>query len=117
MHFLIILIIFSLPILYIIGEVKDKKLLRIIAFILLMPLCMLIAYFIGQVARLYYNANYGVITKKLIDESIVQLENGNTNHTIKCFKILSKKYRPTYESKANYKKLVEETVKKMRKNK
>lgn len=108
--FLAVLIVMTLPLLYIVGEAKRLRYLRISAFVLLLPICVFVAWAVGMLQQFNYNAWYGFASQELIAATVQQLETGNTDHVLQCLKALDEQFSPTYENRANYDNLVEVTV-------
>ncbi len=65
--------------------------------------------------QLEYNAWYGCATKGLIDETIRGIESGNSDVVLQELKRFQAEYHPTYENRARYAPLAEETTERMRK--
>lgn len=110
----VILLVLLLPVLYIAGEVKQLRYLRVGAFALLLPICVFVAWGVGMLQQLDYNAHYGGASQSLIQATLEQIEGGNIDHVIECLKELDGKYQPTYENRANYDALTKETVQRLK---
>ena len=63
-----------------------------------------------------FNANawYGTATKNLIDSTIEGIEKGKSEKVLTELRRLQQQYQPTYENRARYDVLVEETVERMK---
>lgn len=108
-----ILLVMTLPVLYIVGEVKQWRYLRVGAFVLLVPICVFVAWVVGMLQIFDYNARYGFASRDLIATTVQQLEAGNVEYVIECLKELEGEYHPTYENRANYDTLTEETIRQL----
>ncbi len=73
-----------------------------------------VSYLVGHFSRWNYNAWYGGASKQLIDTTITQIENGNTDRVINVLRRLRLDYRPTYEDRAHYDILIKEAVSQMK---
>jgi len=69
-----------------------------------------VAWIVGSLDRLDSNTWFGAATKDLIQNTIVELENGNDERVLTELRVLRSKFHPTYESRADYDKLVAEYV-------
>ena len=74
---------------------------------------MAVAYLVGELSRLNYNAWYGFATKQLVDTIVTQVEDGNIDRTMRVLQRLNLEYQPTYENRAHYDELVKEAVAQM----
>lgn len=111
---IILLIVLSIPLLYIIGEVRNWRWLRVLSMVGTIPLLILISGLLSLLTSFDYNASYGFSSKELVDEVIVQLEHDQRDHVIEVLKELSDSYQPTYENKADYDTLTAEAVEALR---
>lgn len=111
---LLIVIISVSPALYIIGEIKAKRSLRMLSFIILVPTAVITGWIVGMMAKFNYNAWYGSSTKQLIDEINIQLKIGNQEQVRAVLTELSDMYHPTYENRAHYNELADKAVQKLR---
>jgi hypothetical protein len=112
--YLFLFLLFALPIAWLVAEFKFNRTARIllgITSLIWVGIC--VAGLVGVTTTFRYNIWYGENTKSLIDESIRQLEAGNTNQVLKTFKQLQEKFQPTYENKAKYNLLVSNAVSSM----
>jgi hypothetical protein len=112
--YLLLFLIVALPIVWIVSEYNHGRLARIslgLASMILISLC--IAGLDKISYSFNYNSWYGSNTKSLIDETVRQLEAGNTNQVLKALKQLQESYQPTYENRAKYDFLVSNTVSSM----
>jgi len=112
--YLFLFLLFALPIAWLVAEFKFNRTARIllgITSLIWVGIC--VTGLVGVTTTFRYNIWYGENTKSLIDESIRQLEAGNTNQVLKTFKQLQEKFQPTYENKAKYNLLVSNAVSSM----
>jgi hypothetical protein len=72
-----------------------------------------VAYIVGHLSQLNYNAWYGSASKELVDTTITQIEDGNIDRVMSVLRRLNLDYQPTYENRAHYDKLVNEAVAQM----
>lgn len=70
-----------------------------------------VAWMVGSLERLNSNIWYGTATKDLIQNTIVELEQGNEDRVLTELQTLRSKFHPTYETRADYDKLVASYVK------
>ncbi len=108
--FVVVLLVMTLPLLDIVGEAKRLRYLRVGAVVLLLPICVFVAWAVGMLQQFNYNARYGFASQELIAVTVQQLEAGNADHVLECLKALDEQFSPTYENRANYDNLVEVTV-------
>jgi hypothetical protein len=112
--YLLLFLLFALPIAWLVAEFKFSRTTRILLGItsfIWIGFC--VAGLIGVTTTFHYNIWYGENTKNLVDESVRQLEAGNTNQVLKAFKQLQDSYQPTYENRAKYNLLVSNAVNSM----
>jgi len=72
-----------------------------------------VAYIVGHLSQLNYNAWYGGASKELVDTTITQIEDGNIDRVMSVLRRLNLDYQPTYENRAHYNELVYEAVAQM----
>jgi len=73
-----------------------------------------VAYLVGHLSHLNYNAWYGDASKDLVDTTITEIEDGNIERVMKVLRRLNLDYQPTYENRANYDELVSAAVSEMK---
>ncbi|MCD4831532.1 MAG: hypothetical protein K8R02_06965 [Anaerohalosphaeraceae bacterium] len=111
---LVALVIISLPIAWLISEFKVKNRgIRCTLGILAILCSFAVAWMTPQLIRLNYNAWYGSVSMVLIETAIEKIEAGDSEIVLRELKLLQKEYKPTYENKAHYDDLVNETIKRM----
>ena len=67
---MVVLLVMLLPVLYIAGEIKRMRYLRVGAFVLLLPICVFVAWGVGMLQQFNYNA--------LTEETILRLKSKPT---------------------------------------
>ncbi len=73
----------------------------------------LVAYGVGTLQHLNANAWYGGASKNLIDTTVDELEEGNTERVIEELKRLQQQFHPTYETRARYDTLIEDYMQRL----
>jgi len=66
----------------------------------------LVAWGVGALDRLNSNIWYGTASKDLIENTINELETGNTERVVAELRVLGDNLQPTYENRADYDRLV-----------
>lgn len=119
MNILGILIFLAGPLLgvaWLITEFKAARKWRItlglLSLITLTTVASLTTLIINQ---LNYNAWYGFATKALINETVSGIESGRTSVVLVELKRFQDEYYPTYENRASYVPLVNDTVERLKK--
>jgi hypothetical protein len=110
----VLLIIVGLPVAWLISEFKARAGVRFLLGVLAILSSFSVAFLAGQVNRFNYNAWYGHATKSLIDTSVEEFEQGRGDSVVAEWKDLQGRFHPTYESRADYHQLVEESVQRMK---
>ena len=103
---LILILVIALPVAWLASEFQQRTSLRITLGICAIAMCFLVAVGIGSLDRLNSNIWYGTASKDLIENTIAELEAGNTERVIAELRALRDKLQPTYENRADYDKLV-----------
>jgi uncharacterized membrane protein YcjF (UPF0283 family) len=102
------------PVAWVASEFQERRWLRLVLGTTAILLCFGVAFVVGSLERLNSNAWFGSATKTLIDTTVTELEAGHHERVIQSLRELQKKYSPTYENRARYDHLVEETINQMR---
>jgi hypothetical protein len=110
----ILCLVILLPMCWLASEFQDRQWLRILLGVAALGMSFLVAYIVGALTELNYNANYGAASAKLIETVIVNLERGNEAALLPELEQLQKQYHPTYENTANYDQLVQDFVDRMK---
>jgi hypothetical protein len=119
MFILVFILVFTvvIPIAWIISEFHDRRWLRLTLGVSSILLSIGVAVVIGSFERFNSNAWFGNASKRLINTTISEIEAGHEERVLRSLKRLQLKYEPTYENRAQYDQLVDETVKEMRSDK
>ena len=116
MGILIILAGPALGIAWLILEFKGSRAQRLTCGILALIMLTVVTWFATYVLnQMHYNAWYGFATKELVDETVRGIESGKTAMVLRELKAFQGEYQPTYENKARYVPLVEQTTERMKK--
>lgn len=75
---------------------------------------MAVAYLVGHLSQINYNAWYGGASKDLVDTTISEIEDGNIDRVMSVLRRLNLDYQPTYENRAHYDELVKDAVAEMK---
>ena len=103
---LILTLVVVLPLAWLASEFQPRKEIRIALGIAAIAMAFGVAWIVGSLDRLNSNIWYGVATKDLIQNTIVELEKGNDDRVLSELRALRSKFHPTYETRADYDKLV-----------
>jgi hypothetical protein len=103
---LILILVVTLPIAWLASEFQPKRPLRVSLGIAAIAMSYLVAWGVGTLDRFNSNIWYGTASKDLIENTITELENGNADRVIAELRVLKGKLHPTYETRADYDKLV-----------
>lgn len=110
----ILCLVILLPLCWLVSEFQDRQWLRILVGIAALSMSYFVAYIVGALTELNYNANYGAASAELIGTVIENLEGGNEAALLRELKQLQKQYHPTYENRANYDQLVQDFADRMK---
>jgi hypothetical protein len=108
--YVVLLLVVGLPIAWFASEFKAKRALRIGLGVAALLTSFGVAFIVGALNRLNYNAWYGGATANLLDATIAGIESGDTGGVLEELKRLRSEYRPTYENRAGYDVLVRAAV-------
>ena len=100
----------ALPILWLISEFGSSRPLRILLGVLALLMSFGVAFVVGSLKRLNYNAWYGTASKKLIDSTVIEIESGSIEQLLSELKRVQVQFHPTYENRAQYDELITEFV-------
>ncbi|QDS95675.1 hypothetical protein FF011L_44750 [Roseimaritima multifibrata] len=103
---LILTLVVVLPLAWLASEFQSRKEIRIALGLAAIAMAFGVAWIVGSLDRLNSNIWYGAATKDLIQNTIVELENGNDDRVLTELRALRSKFHPTYETRADYDKLV-----------
>ncbi len=107
---LVLTLVVVLPLCWFASEFQSRLWLRLTFGCASILLSFAVAWAVGSLDRLRSNATYGAATKDLIQNTIVQLEAGNTDRVLTQLRRLRSQFHPTYETRANYDTLVSSYV-------
>jgi hypothetical protein len=110
---LIVLFIVAVPFAWLVSEFQPRSWLRVVLGVAAIVMSYFVAFVVGSLTRLNYNAHYGSASAELIQTVIVDLEGGNEDNLLRELKSLNTQYQPTYENRANYDELVNDFVSRM----
>jgi hypothetical protein len=111
---LIAILVVGVPVAWFVSAFQGRCWVRLLLGCLAIIFSFGIAVGVGSAERLNSNAWFGVASKTLIDTTITELEAGNQEGVLRSLKALQQAYSPTYENRARYDVLVEQTVAQMR---
>ena len=100
----------ALPVLWLASEFSSSRPLRISLGILALLMSFGVAFVVGTLQRLNYNAWYGTASKKLIHSTVTEIEGGNTERLLTELKRLDAEFHPTYENRGRYDQLIDRFV-------
>ena len=104
----ILILTVLLPIAWFASEFQGRRWLRMVLGCAALALSFVVAYGFGSLEHLNANAWYGGASKNLIDTTLEELEQGNTERVVEELRTLQEQFHPTYENRARYDKLIEE---------
>ena len=110
----IIVLAIAVPIAWFASEYQARRWLRHVLGCLAILLSFGVAALVGSLERFNSNAWFGLASKELVDTTIAELEAGNEDRVLSSLRAFQQKYSPTYENRARYDQLVEDTVFQMR---
>ncbi len=113
MLLLILILVIALPIAWLASEFGANRPLRIALGIGALTCSLGVAYIVGRLSELNYNAWFGGASKDLIHTIVVQTEDGRAERVLKVLRRLDADYHPTYENRADYVELINEAVAEM----
>lgn len=108
---LVLFLAVALPLVWFLSEFQERRWIRIASGCSAIAMSIFVAYGVGSLEELRANAWYGDASKNLVDSTIEELENGDTEKVIEGLKILQEKFEPTYENRARYDELIKEYLK------
>lgn len=100
----------ALPIAWLVSEFTAGRGIRVGLGIAAIALSFAVAWAVGSLDRLGSNIYFGSATKDLIQNTIVQLEKGNSERVLAELRKLRSRFDPTYETRDEYDELVSEYV-------
>ena len=109
----IILLLIGFPTVWLVSEFRGNRPQRVTLGLTCILGSFGIAWFVGSLQQLNYNAWYGGSTGRFIATSIEEIEDGNLDQVLKVWRGLDRQFYPTYENRARYDVLVEQAVDRM----
>lgn len=109
-----LMIVVLLPIAWLASEFGTSRVLRLTLGLAAILSSFGVAYVVGELNRLNYNAWYGGATGDLISTMIAEIEDGNTDRVMKVLKRIDVDYKPTYETRAHYDEIIAAAVRQMK---
>lgn len=113
---LILLLVIVLPIAWLASEFQTSRATRIILGIAAILMSFGVASIVGSLERFRSNTYFGSATKDLVQNTIKELEAGNTERVLSELRRLRSEYNPTYETRGRYADLVSEYVQRVSEN-
>ncbi|MHB0960072.1 MAG: hypothetical protein ACYC0X_19945 [Pirellulaceae bacterium] len=114
MIWLVILLLIVVPVCWLVSEFQSRAWLRISLGVAAIGMSYFVAWVVGSLTMLRYNAHYGSASAELVETVIANVEAGNDEPLLRELKSLKEEYHPTYENRANYDKLVNDFVSRMK---
>lgn len=105
---LALILIIAVPLAWLASEFQQRVWLRVLLGSLAIAMSFAVAWLAGSLERLNSNAWYGFASKKLIESTLAELEQGDTSRLAAELKRLNEQFQPTYENRARYDQLVDE---------
>lgn len=99
---LVVFLIFALPIAWFVSEFQDRKSIRITLGIAAISMCYAVAWVMGSLTFMNANSSFRAASKDLIQNTIVELERGNTERVIVELKKLRSRFEPSYETNDDF---------------
>ena len=104
-EFVLVLVVL-LPLAWFASEFQSRVWLRLTLGCLAILLSFGVAWVVGSLDRLNSNAWYGAATKDLVQNTILQLEAGNSERVLTELRSLRSEFHPSYEDRCDYDRLV-----------
>ena len=114
---LVLILLVVLPVAWLASEFQSRRWLRILLGISSLSLSFFVAWVVGMLSNLQYNADYGHSSAQLIDTVIANLDSDHTDQLLLELKSLRNAFHPTYENRANYNELVADFVQRLESHK
>ena len=107
---LILLFVVVLPIAWLASEFYDHRAARVSFGIAAISMSFGVAWIVGKLDRLQSNIYFSEATKDLIQNTITELEAGNSQKVLTALTELRNDFRPTYETRDDYDVLVDKYI-------
>lgn len=95
------------PICWFVSEFYAQRGTRIVMGVLSIAVALFVSVAVGSIDRMRSNSYFGDATGKLIDTVIAEMDAGNEKQLLKELKQLRTDYHPSYETRADFDKLVD----------
>jgi hypothetical protein len=102
MLYVILILLVVLPVAWLISEFQPRRWLRVTLGISSLTLSFIVAWAVGMLSHLQYNAWYGSASSQLIDTVVANIEAGKTDELLEELRKLKADFQPTYENRAHY---------------
>jgi hypothetical protein len=112
---LLLAITAALPIAWLVAEFKGSSTVRRAFGVLALLWSFGVAALVGALRDFNANVYFTGATKKLLEASVRTLKIGNTNAVIREWTRASEEFHPTYENRARYSEIVDQTIEGMKK--
>jgi len=112
--FVTLCFVIGCPIAWLACEFQERRWPRILFGIAAIASSFGVAALVGALEMWNANAWYGNATKELVDTTIAELEVENQTSVLASLKELQRRFEPSYENRAEYDKLVEAAVQRMK---
>ncbi|MCU0718606.1 MAG: hypothetical protein MUC83_02795 [Pirellula sp.] len=106
----ILFLAIALPIAWFVSEFHDNRVARILLGICAIGMSIGVAWIVGAIGSLQANTYFSRATKDLIQNTIIELENGRSDVVLTELRNLRDDFRPTYETRDEYDKIIEEYI-------
>ena len=107
---LILFLVVAFPIAWLISEFYDNRSARIALGVCAIAMSIGVAWIVGKLDRLQSNIYFSEVTKDLIQNTIIELENDNADAVLTELRTLRDDFRPTYETRDDYDVLVDRYI-------
>lgn len=109
-----VFVVVCVPVGWLFAEFRGSRAVRIVLGLLIILCGLGVVVIFSALTQFEYNAWYGSATKSLIDTTVRQIEDGKLDRVMTVLCSLNQQFRPTYENRANYQRLVEDATARMR---
>jgi len=107
---LILFLVIAFPIAWLISEFYGNRGARIALGVCAIVMSFGVAWIVGSLDRLQSNIYFSEATKDLIQNTIIELENGKQDAVLAELQALRDDFRPTYETRDDYDVLVDRYI-------
>ncbi len=107
---LILFLVVALPIAWLISEFYNNRTAKIGLGLCAIGMSFGVAWIVGSLDRMQSNIYFSEATKDLIQNTIIELENGKSDLVLDKLRELRSDFRPTYETRDDYDVLVDQYI-------